>query len=76
MKTKSIFRSKTLWINLIMAVISFSAVLSPNLLTALGIDSTRALTIIAGITGLLNIVLRMITNTGVALSVPDDIMPK
>lgn len=75
MKTKSIFKSKTFYVNLIMAILSFTALISPDLLTALGIDSTKALTIIASITALLNIVLRMLTNTAVAINPPNDIMP-
>lgn len=75
MKTKSLFKSKTFWINLIMAILSFTALISPDLLTALGVDSTKALTIITSITALLNIVLRMLTNTGVAINPPNDTVP-
>lgn len=63
--TKSIFASKTFWINLIMAIVAFTATLSPDLLTALGINSAKALTIIASVTAVLNIVLRALTSTAV-----------
>lgn len=64
---KSIFKSKTFWVNLIMALLSIGAVISPDLLSALGIDSTKALTIIAAITAILNMFLRLITNTGIEI---------
>lgn len=77
MKTKNIFLSKTFWVNLIMAALSFSAILSPDLLITLGIDSTKALTIIASVTAMLNILLRIITNKSVVIiQPPNDIMPK
>lgn len=64
---KNIFQSKTVWVNIIMALISIAAVISPDLLTALGIDSTKALTIIASVTAILNVFLRLITNTGIEI---------
>lgn len=64
---KTIFQSKTFWVNFIMALISIGAVISPELLTILGLDSTKALTIIAAITAVLNMFLRLITNTGIEI---------
>ena len=63
--TKSIFSSKTFWINLIMAIIAFSATISPDFLTALGLNSTKVLTIVATVTAILNIILRTLTTTAV-----------
>ena len=69
---KPIFQSKTFWVNFIMALVSVGAVISPELLSVLGIDSTKALTIIASITAILNVFLRLLTNTGIELKKQND----
>lgn len=61
---KSIFKSKTMWLNAIMALVAVAAFINPELLTALGFSTENqqsVLTIVGTITALLNIVLRMAT---------------
>ena len=69
--TKTLFASKTFWTNLIMAIIAVAATVSPDLLNTLGINSTKALTIIATVTAVLNIVLRLLTSTAIAPATKD-----
>ncbi len=68
---KSIFASKTFWVNLIMAILAVAATLSPDLLTTLGINSQKALTIIAAVTGFLNIILRFLTSKAIGTPTPN-----
>ena len=70
MKTKSLFASKTFWVNFIMTILAIATIISPDLLTTLGIDSLKALKIIAAITGVLNIILRLLTNTAIGTAIP------
>lgn len=65
---KSIFLSKTFWVNLIAGMITVAGIIDPTLLNAIGIDDpTRFITIMGSITALLNIVLRFLTSKSVSL---------
>ncbi len=73
METKSIFRSRTFWVNVIPMFLAVIALIDPDLLTVFGIiglNQTKALIILAFITSLLNIVLRSLTNTIVSFNPP------
>jgi len=66
METKSIVKSKTFWVNIIAASLGCLAVFTPDLFTGLGLgeqSQEKALAIIGGITTILNIILRFISNT-------------
>lgn len=78
MKTKSLFKSKTVWFNTIMGVLAFLTLIKPDLLIVFGLDTVsqqKALTVISTITAFLNLVLRMMTNSAVAISPANDTMP-
>jgi hypothetical protein len=67
--TKSILTSKTFWANLIVGILTILGLFNPELLTILGIDNPlKFMAIIVGLVmPVLNIILRFITNKGVAL---------
>ena len=68
---KSIFKSKTFWLNLLASVVSTLVVVDPELLTIFGVapeKQVKILGIIGLVTGLANKVLRVMTNS--AVSVP------
>lgn len=70
MKTKSILASKTFWLNIIAALLGCLAVFTPEMLSGLGLGENaqeKALVIIGGITTVLNIILRILTNSAVTL---------
>ena len=63
--TKSIFKSKTLWLNAIMGLMACAAFIEPEFLTALGFAGDaqqKILTIVGVLTAIGNIFLRMLTN--------------
>jgi len=62
---KTIFKSKTFWANLLMGLLSILAVINPEFLELIGLNSVKALTIIGFITSVINIVLRLITTTAI-----------
>ena len=70
MKTKSLLASKTFWVNIIMAILAVCATIKPDLLDSLGINSAKVMTVIIAITGLLNIFLRVLTNTAITGTAP------
>jgi uncharacterized membrane protein len=68
---KSIFASKTMWLNLIVAIVAILAFVNPELLTAIGVEEARqkdVLTLVGTVTALLNLVLRAITNKGLTIN--------
>lgn len=66
--TKSIFASKTFWMNLISGLITLIGLINPELLSAIGIsDPAKFLTIMGSVTALLNIILRFLTSQAVTL---------
>ena len=69
METKSILKSKTFWVNIIAATLGCLTVFTPDLLSGLGLGEhaqEKALTVIGGLTTILNIVLRFISNTPIS----------
>lgn len=71
MNTKSIFKSKTLWLNFIMGLLAIIALIDPSILSIFGLDEihqANALKIIGAITAILNLVLRMITGQPVSVN--------
>ena len=63
---KSIFSSKTFWLNLIMGALAILTLLDPTVLGAFGVAEAKqgdALKIVGVITAVLNIFLRLIFNT-------------
>lgn len=74
-KVKSIFASKTIWVNGIVAILAFAAYVNPSLLTMLGIDATnqaKVLPALATITGILNVVLRTLNGAPISLTPTKD----
>jgi hypothetical protein len=66
MKTKSIFTSKTFWLNFIVGALAILGLVSPDLLAALHItDPVQFMTIIGAVTAILNVILRMITSQAI-----------
>lgn len=68
--TKSIWKSKTIWLNLIMGLLAIIALINPEILTVFGLSPEaqhNALTIIATVTAVLNLILRMISGTAVTM---------
>ena len=73
MKTqyKSIFASKTMWINLIAGILASATYINPELLTAIGFahgTETKVLTAIGAITAILNIILRSLNGSPVSIA--------
>ena len=66
MQTKSIFKSKTLWVNLLVLVGTLLPPVQHFLLTLPGTET--AAEYVAGILAFTNLILRLITNGPVALS--------
>ena len=62
---KSIFNSKTFWVNVIATVLSIITLLDPSFIAVFVADEhyqTKLLVVIGAITGVLNIILRSLTN--------------
>jgi hypothetical protein len=73
MEEKSIFESKTFWANTVAGIVSVVILINPEMLVALGYtgeSQTRILTVIGGLTAVLNIFLRTITDSPVYIK-PD-----
>lgn len=67
---KSIFASKTLWLNAIMGILAIAAIIDPAFLSSFGVgaeNQVKVLEVIGAVTAVLNIVLRMVTNQPVTL---------
>ncbi len=67
---KSIFKSKTFWVNTIAVILSIITIIDPEFISIFVTDENRKvqlLTIIGAITGILNIILRSITSTSVRI---------
>ncbi|KAA5532642.1 hypothetical protein F0919_17835 [Taibaiella lutea] len=63
---KKWFQSKTIWANLLAAVLAMLALVDSNLLTAIGIeDKTKYLAIVGTVTTAVNILLRVVTNKAI-----------
>lgn len=70
---KSIFKSKTFWVNFIAGVISILTMINPELLGIFGISPDKEATVlkaIGAIVALLNVILRIFTNQAVSLNPP------
>lgn len=70
-ETKSIFASKTFWLNAIAGILATLTLINPELLSAFGISAgneQKVLTGIGAITALLNIVLRSLNGAPVSLT--------
>jgi hypothetical protein len=70
-QTKSIFASKTFWVNLIAGILSAVVYINPELLSALGLDESnqhKILTGIGALVAILNIVLRSLNGAPVSLT--------
>lgn len=66
METKSIFKSKTFWVNAIAGLLAMLSLFSHDYLSTLGLGEdlqSKVLSTIGAITTVLNIVLRFISNT-------------
>lgn len=71
MKTKSIFQSKTFWLNLIVGVLAIIALIDPTILIAFGIPEAsqmQVMQVVGVIVAVLNLILRMITGQPIALN--------
>lgn len=65
---KNIFKSKTVWLNVIMGVVAAATYIDPSLLEALGFapeSQDKVLKIVGTITAILNIVLRFATTKAI-----------
>lgn len=72
---KSVFKSKTIWMNAILAVVSIIALINPEFLTAVGIDASnqqKVITLLGTVAAILNLFLRFITSDGLQLSSKKD----
>ena len=64
METKSIFASKTFWINLFVIV----AMVATNLGVDIGLDDVTKTEIATGIVAFVNLILRFVTSTSVTVT--------
>lgn len=64
MDSKPFWASKTLWVNVVAVVAAITGALGLNL----GLDPETQVAVVGGIMGVVNIVLRIVTKTGVSLS--------
>jgi len=70
MKTKSILKSKTFWVNIIVGLLAFIDIIAPETLNVFELDlktQHKIMAVLAIVVGGLNIVLRSITNTAVSV---------
>lgn len=71
--TKSIFASKTFWLNLIAGLITLIGGLNTDLLAAIGINNpTQFMSLMGVLVMFMNFILRMLTNEGVHIITPTD----
>ena len=71
MESKSIFKSKTFWVNVIAGVIATATLISPEYLAQLGIAEDKqvaVLTSVGTVTAILNVILRAITSAPVTIT--------
>ena len=74
-KVKSVFASKTLWINGIMAVLGVLAYANPEMMGIFGItpdNQAKVLPILASVTAILNMALRFLTTGEVSFTPTKD----
>lgn len=79
METKSIFKSKTFWVNAIVFALAIADLVTDGLLTAFGVPKEvqpRVMIILAFIVAILNIWLRMNTNQPVSIQKQEDLSLK
>ncbi len=72
METKSILKSKTIWFNTLMLLVSGLAYVKPEYLTMLGVspvNQTEILTVAGAITSVVNLLLRKATTSAVTMPV-------
>jgi uncharacterized membrane protein len=63
---KKWYQSKTMWVNIIAAILGIIPIIDNELLTAIGVlDSTRYLAVVGVVTTILNVILRTITKTAI-----------
>lgn len=73
MKTKSIFKSKTMWMNFILIVTTVILLINPGVLTSFGIlpeNQANVLTLLGFFGAVLNIILRLLTTGSVSIGSP------
>lgn len=76
---KSIFKSKTMWLNLITGILSVVALINPELLGAFGLTAEQQHKILTGVgflVAVLNMILRMNTTQPVGIKPTEDAQPK
>lgn len=67
---KSIFASKTFWLNAIMGILAITAIIDPAFLSSFGIapdNQVQVLQVIGAVTAILNVILRIVTSQPVTL---------
>lgn len=62
---KSIFASKTFWLNVIMGLLAIIVLVDPSILAIFGVDPIKGMTIVGFVTAILNVLLRTITSQGI-----------
>jgi len=73
METKSIFKSKTMWINAILIITAVILLVNPSVLTSFGIfpeNQSNVLTLLGFLGAVLNIILRFLTTGSVSINPP------
>lgn len=69
-QTKTIFKSKTFWLNLILGILAIIALIDPTILIAFGIPEAsqmQVMQVVGIIAAVLNIILRLITGQPVTV---------
>lgn len=70
-EVKSIFASKTFWMNALALILSVAVLVDPQVLSLIGIAPEKQIQVMAAIgalTAILNKILRMITNSAVSVN--------